>query len=306
MTVRQLWNHINDRLKALPDFRTDSICLIEFVTGIGPGHIIRRLDDPAPPEQAARLEALVDRRLAGEPLQYLIGEWEFYLDRFYVGEGVLIPRQDTETLVEAALEKLPKPRWKHAPSPTPQESLFGGSPRVLVDDDLRTEALDLCSGTGCVAISIAGERPNVCFTALEYSPQAFAYLEKNIDHAPASLKIQAVLGDLRTYTHPYPLDLITANPPYIPTGELANLQKEVRREPVMALDGGDDGLAFYRAIAGRYHDQLAPGGWLCLEVGAGQSGRVSEILAARGFVEIEVRDDYTGIPRVVSARRNER
>lgn len=292
MTVREWWNWLRERLSVLEDGGFEAIVLLETATGIMPKHVARRLDDAVPPAQAERLQSLCTRRLAGEPLQYLVGEWEFYLERFAVGQGVLIPRPDTETLVEAALDLLPEVKWTG--------NLYNP---VFPPETPRVEVLDLCSGTGCVAISIARERPYIHFTALEYSSDAFAYLEKNISLNGAENRVFAVLGDVRTYTHPRPLDLITANPPYIPSAEIDTLQTEVQHEPRMALDGGPDGLDFYRVIAARYRDQLAPGGWLCLEVGAGQSGEVAALLSQSGFDAVHVRDDYAGIPRIVSAQK---
>jgi release factor glutamine methyltransferase len=226
-----------------------------------------------PEKEAELLLRLCKRRRAGEPLQYLLGEWEFYSLPFKVGRGVLIPRADTETLVDAALDKI-----KSTPNP---------------------EVLDLCSGTGCIAIALAHERPDARVTALEVSDAAYAYLLENIslNHSPVTPK----LDDLMYYRHPRALDLVTANPPYIPADAIATLQREVLHEPRGALDGGKDGLDFYRAIARLYKPQLKPGGWICLEVGIGQAGQVSRLLAEQGFNDIGTRNDYGGIARVVYA-----
>lgn len=218
---------------------------------------------------------LCTRRQEGEPLQYLLGEWEFYGLPFKVGKGVLIPRADTETLVETAAEKI-----KQVNHP---------------------QILDLCSGSGCIAIALAFLRSDALVTALELSGAAFGFLTANIDLNRSSVK--AVQCDLRDYTHPSLLDLIVSNPPYIPRGHLPSLQKEVGHEPVQALDGGMDGLDFYRAIARRYHPQLKPGGWICFEVGIGQSAQVADILSAEKFSDIGVQNDYNGIARVVFARK---
>lgn len=232
-------------------------------------------DEPTSPEEIERMQALCARRAGGEPLQYLLGEWEFFGLPFRVGPGVLIPRQDTETLVETALEKM---AGVYCP-----------------------QVLDLCSGTGCVAIALEKNLPGAEVTALELSDQAFGYLRENI--ALNESEVQPVHGDLLTYTHPEPLDLLSANPPYIPRGDLDGLQTEVQHEPRLALDGGEDGLELYRAIVRRYRQQLRPGGWICMEVGIGQSGDVCDLLETGGFFDAGEKKDYTGVARVVFARR---
>lgn len=224
-------------------------------------------------EQMAQLCA---HRCKGEPLQYLLGEWEFYGLPFLVGEGVLIPRPDTELLVDIALEHIAKCK--------------------------RPEILDLCSGTGCIAIALQHMRADAAVTAVEMADAAFGYLQQNITHNQS--KVQPIQTDLQTYTHPSPISLLTANPPYIPQGELASLQTEVQHEPRSALDGGPDGLYFYHAIAKRYARQLLQqGGVICLEVGIGQAADVCALLKAEGFADLAVHEDFQGIPRVISARK---
>ncbi len=227
---------------------------------------------PATRYQVDLLLKMCDRRLGGEPLQYLLGEWEFYSLPFKVGPGVLIPRPDTETLVDVALG--------------------------YISDIPVPEVLDLCSGTGCVAVAISHERTDAKVTALELHAAAYAYLVKNI--ALNESRVKSVRADLNEYRHPSGLDLLVANPPYIPRGSLASLQPEVRREPQSALDGGKDGLSYYRTIMRVYAEQLKPGGHICFEVGIGQSEQVAQILRENGCSDIEVADDYAGIPRVVS------
>jgi len=247
--------------------------LFRFATGVGP------LDDwssPATEQMQAELERCLDLRASGYPIQYIVGGWEFYGLPLTLGPGVLIPRQDTETLVDLALEHL-----KQSALPTPQ-------------------VVDLGSGSGCVAMAVKAEYPSAQVTAVEVSPKAAVFLGRNI--ADNGLDITPVLGDMREYTHTRPIDLLLSNPPYIPVDELPSLQREVRHEPTLALDGGKDGLEFYRAIAGQYRSQLAPGGTVLLEIGAGQRESVCSILAAAGFREVSHHNDLNGLPRVVSAR----
>lgn len=253
-------------------FEADQLLL--HVCGRRPHELDRPADGPVPDAQKKKLRDIMSRRAQGVPLQYLLGEWEFYSLPFRVGPGVLIPRQDTETLVDAALEQA---RRLDAP-----------------------QILDLCSGTGCVAVALARHLPGAAVSALEISDEAYAYLVDNI--ARNRVPVRPVLGDLREYTHPLPLDLIVSNPPYIPRAELARLQREVGFEPPGALDGGEDGLCFHRAIARRYQSQLRPGGLLLLEVGAGQAGQVCALLAGCGYTDIRTRTDLGGVERVVQAQ----
>jgi len=249
--------------------------LFTHVTGVKPIDADTR---PATPEQKEKLEALLKRREAGYPLQYLLGEWEFYSLPFKVGPGVLIPRQDTETLVDAALNVL-----KTMDVPTPQ-------------------VLDLCTGTGCVAIAIKHNFPAAQVTAQEFSLEAYNYLIQNIDLN--KVDVTPHLSDLREYTHPVPLDMVVSNPPYIPQYQFRDLQVEVGYEPLAALDGGEDGLYYFRAIARRFKEQLRPGGALLMEIGMGQEEDVATILRENHFEDIVFHKDLNGIIRVVESRNS--
>ena len=225
---------------------------------------------------AKAVETLVQRRCAGEPLQYILGEWEFYGLPFYVGEGVLIPRADTEALVDEAL------------------ALCKGlaAPRIA----------DLCSGSGCVAIALAKRLPHASLVAVEYSEEAFVYLERNLARNGVK-NVTPVLGDaLAQHAVLRELDLIVSNPPYIRTGELDGLAPEVRREPRMALDGSGDGLWFYRALIPLCRERLKPGGFLAFECGDDQAPRVLELLRENGYGELSTRRDLEGFERVVRGR----
>jgi release factor glutamine methyltransferase len=252
--------------------RFDAAQLFRHVTRKHMQHMAFLREKPVPEHQTALLLKLCRRRMEGEPLQYLLGEWEFWGLPFKVGPGVLIPRADTETLVEVALKAAKK---TFAP-----------------------EILDLCTGTGCVAISLGHELPEARITALELHEAAYSYLKKNV--ALNKSRVRPVHADLTSYVHPAPLDILVANPPYVPRKVIPTLQPEVRREPVTALDGGKDGLSFFRTILRLYAGQLKPGGFICLEVGAGQSEQVARILSDSKCEDIEIEKDYSGIARVVS------
>ena len=256
----------------VPDAAFDCGCLIASFCGYTHAQRIAHASDRLS-ETAARdfLEA-VRRRADGEPLQYILGEWAFFGRTFLVGPGVLIPRPETELLVEYALAAVCA---RQAPV-----------------------VWDLCAGTGCIGLTLALEKPDAQVFLLEKYPDAFAYLEKNRAalHASNATLVQAdILEGAPALPAP---DLIVSNPPYVPSGELCALQKEVRREPSSALDGGADGLAFYRALAQRWIPALKKGGTLLVECGDGQGAGVSALFEAPGR-SARVRYDGNRIDRFV-------
>ena len=233
-----------------------------------------RLYVPDTVERQAR--ALVERHLAGEPVAYLIGEWEFYGLPLDISERVLIPRPDTEVLAAAAIEGL--------------RGMDG--PRVL----------DLCAGSGCLGLAIASQVKDARVVLGELSDGALRICRQNIRRNGLTGRVTAMQLDA---LHP-PLqrlgefDCIVSNPPYIPHGDIPGLDHSVKDyEPHLALDGGEDGLDFYRAISEKWKAALAPGGRLYFEVGIGQADAVLRIMRAQGFGDIQVVKDHNDIPRVV-------
>lgn len=228
---------------------------------------IGRINIEAPPLSEAlkeSIDGIAKRRARGEPLQYILGKWEFMGLPFYTRHCALIPRQDTETLCEEALS-------------------IGGK-----------TLLDLCCGTGCIGVSLA-KLGGFEVTFGDISPDCLALARENaaINGVPGSFVLTDMFGNISgSY------DMICVNPPYIPTLELASLQAEVKREPVLALDGGADGLDFYRRISRDYAAHLNPGGALLMEVGAGQAADVAAM-----FPKAEIIKDICGIERVVAVRR---
>lgn len=253
----------------------DISCLLEHVFGFDRYHLpavgTQSVDKP----KEFAFFSLCRRYAAGEPLQYLIGEWEFYGLSFYVGEGVLIPRADTETLVETTLDCL--------------------------RDIEKPVIADLCAGSGCISVAIAKQRPDAEVFALELSAQAFPYLAKNITRHQTG--VRAIQCDVLHPPELPMLDLLVSNPPYIRAGDLSELQEQVRHEPEMALNGGTDGLYFYRSIPPLYQDLLKTDGILAFEVGYDQAQEVSALLQSFGYRDIQTRNDLAGICRVVYARR---
>lgn len=254
MNIKTLYDAAKNALNAVTeDASFEAMCLLEHFLGASRTDILVHGEREADFERARSLLAAVERRKNGEPLQYIIGEWDFMSLSLFCGEGVLIPRDDTAVLVETVLSRL-----------DPKEGAKG---------------LDLCAGTGAVGFSIAAES-GAAVTAVEYFDAALAYLRKNIARYP-ELAVKAVQGDVLSadfaQTIPGGLDFIASNPPYIETGELPTLQKEVQKEPKTALDGGADGLLFYRAICDLWAKKLRTGGVLAVEIGETQGAAVAAL-----------------------------
>jgi len=227
-------------------------------------------------DELGRIRTLLQRRRANEPIAYILREREFYGRVFRVERRVLVPRPDTETLVSVALERT-------------------GALSMSM------RALDLCTGSGCVAITLARERPTSRFVACDVSPEALAVARDNALRLGA-YNVAFRSGDLYSAIEPGSrFDLVTANAPYIAAGEIASLPPDVRNfEPRVALDGGEDGLRIIRSIVLQAPEYLRAGGLLAVEVGAGQAPAVAELFERARFGRIQVRRDYARIERVVS------
>lgn len=277
MTIGEWLRHAKDALaeSGCPDPQIDSRWIAEDTLGLSRSEMHFETDRSLSPEEHERLEALLQRRVQGEPVQYLLNSACFMGLNFYVDSRVLIPRQDTETLVEAvivALRQLEKPRM-----------------------------LDLCAGSGAIGLSVKTLVPGADVTLADCSRDALEVVRENARRLGVDVEIRH--GDLFRAVWHQKFDLIASNPPYIPTGDLPLLQREVQREPQLALDGGDDGLEFYRRIAADAPEHLNPGGSIYLEVGAGQADAVRALLTGRmECAEAGVINDLNGIPRVVWAR----
>ena len=222
------------------------------------------------------MTAAVNRRCSGEPIQYILGKWEFMGREYLVGEGVLIPRDDTEVCVRACLDGL---RGRKSP-----------------------EVLELCSGSGIIAVTVAKNIQDSRVTAVEKEEAAFRWLEKNIAYNRAE-NVNALAGDIFLCYDGFAdgsFDALVSNPPYIEASVVPTLQREVLHEPKTALDGGADGLDFYRCIAEKWSGKLRAGGCISLEIGETQSAAVTKLLDENGFVCIRTHKDIQGLDRAVS------
>ena len=277
MTISELEKLGSQKLRASgkenSDF--DARCLLEFVLNLNPTQYLLNRSEEVDSVCAEKFLSLVERRSNGEPLQYILGKWEFMGLPFYVGEGVLIPRPETEMLVEFALD--------------------------FLKDKKNPVVIDLCSGSGCIAISVAKHLPNAKVYAVEKSDLAFPYLKKNI-WLNCVFNVSAVHGDIfdRTLLSEIKPDLILSNPPYIRSSEIASLQSEVRNEPSMALDGGEDGLIFYREIANGWLDRLGTGGAIAVECAEDQTEDIIRMFSEKTQYA-EAFNDHSGLPRTVTA-----
>ncbi|MCL6609487.1 MAG: peptide chain release factor N(5)-glutamine methyltransferase [Geminicoccaceae bacterium] len=264
------------RAAGIEGARAEARLLLRHVTGLPPEVLVADRDRSLEAEALGRFEALVARRAAREPMAYVLGEREFWSLPLTVGPGVLVPRPETETLVEAALEAFP-------------------------DRTVPLRILDLGTGSGCLLVALLREYPNAVGVGVDRSAEALGLAADNARRHGLAGRALLVRGDWgRALAGPF--ELIVANPPYVASSELADLAPEVaRHEPRAALDGGPDGLDAYRAILPDLGRLLGPGGVACLEIGAGQAAVLSVLAEAADF-RVAVRPDLAGIPRCLLLR----
>ena len=253
--------------------RLEAQLLLAHVLGCSRVQLYTGFDKPLGEAELASYRGLIKRRLAGESVSYLVGETEFWGLPFHVDASVLVPRPDTETVIETA--------------------------RVARPDRAQPcRILDLCTGSGVIAISLAREYPAAQVVATELSPAAAAVARKNAERNGVADRVDVRTGDLFAPVDGERFDVIAANPPYIATSVIATLSREVRREPVIALDGGRDGLTFYDRICAGARDHLTAGGVLIVEHGYDQADAVRARLSAAGLSGVTLVHDLGKNPRV--------
>lgn len=273
-TVLEALKAAEQRLREVPDPRLDAEWLLAEVLGISRLKMLLNKRRELTEGEAAAYEALVRRREAREPLQYILGSQSFMGFSLKTDSRALIPRNDTEALCEEALKYM-RPGYR---------------------------VLDLCTGSGALAAAIKKLCPGAEVTATDISEEALSLAKENAERLGADVKF--VQGDLFSPLDGEKFNVIVSNPPYIPETLRGRLQAEVEREPALALFAGDDGLDFYRRIAAEAPAHLLAGGRLCLEIGDGQGDAVKALLYEE-FTDIQVLNDLNGLPRVVSAALKE-
>lgn len=285
--------------KGVSEPRASAEVLLAHVLGVSRLELYLRHDQPLTPEELAAYKALIRRRVQGEPTAYLTGHKEFWSLDFLVTPATLIPRPETELLVESLVEVLkskgPPGRASIAPETGPLE---GANPPL---------GLEVGVGSGAVIIALARELPHWHWLGVELSAQALEVARTNAVRLGVAERVRFLQGNLFQALRPCPrFQAIAANLPYIPAREWESLPVEVRRyEPREALWGGEDGLALLRPFCQEAHQFLAPGGWLALEVGQGRAEGVRAMLAnTQAYEKITILRDYQGIQRVVRARRH--
>ncbi len=280
MTIFEAYNTTKKKLEAagIEDYVFEAKQIIMHITGFTPTQILTDYNKSLTAFQENNLTAIVHQREIRYPLQYILGSWEFYGRPFRIGVGVLIPRADTETVVEQALELL-----KNTENP---------------------QILDLCAGSGCIGITLSGEIPSARVTMVEKYDEALRYTLYNTELNNSSAEV--LKGDVfeKPDFEKESFDLIVSNPPYIPQVEMKYTSPEVKFEPETALLAEDDGLEFYKAIIKNYTPCLKKGGSFCFEVGFKQADKVKALLENAGFKNITVKNDLNGIGRAVSSTKD--
>ena len=270
MVVDKLIKEIENRI----ELKHEAYVLIEHITGFNKSYLMCH-DIDIEDNTVKEIINLAEQRRKGIPLQYLTNEQYFYGYRFFVDENVLIPRADTEILVEKCIE--------------------------LVKGKSKLRILDMCTGSGCIAVTLKKELPFAEVYAADLSPNALNVAKRNAKENNA--EINFILSDLFSNIHDNNFDVIISNPPYIESEEIENLAIDVKNEPVMALDGGKDGLDFYRKIAKNSYKFLNETGKILFEIGYNQANQVSDILRENNYKNIFVYKDYGGNDRVVIAEK---
>lgn len=276
MTVREALAYARKRLDQVPDRDVDAAWILCAVTGLSRALLLPEGGRTLTEKEEALLNAILARRATREPLQYIFGSVPFYDLELKTDKRALIPRDETALLAEEAIRLIRENGWK--------------------------TVLDIGTGSGALALAIKHSLPQVSVTASDISPDALALAKENADRL--HLNVRFVESDLFENFAGETFDLIVSNPPYIPTKDLETLEKELSFEPENALDGGADGLDFYRDIIVEAPEHLNKGGCIAFEIGFDQADAVNILLSKKGFDRVRVLKDYAGLDRMVLAERN--
>lgn len=275
MTIFEAYNSTKKKLEkaGIEDSVFEARQIIKHITGFSATQILANYNNKLTEFQANNLIAIVHQREVRYPLQYILGNWDFYGRTFDVGVGVLVPRADTETVIDVAIDYLKEKE----------------NPQIL----------DLCAGSGCIGITLAKEIETSNVLMIEKYMEAFRYTLKNVERNAAT-NAKAMMGDIFEKTGADGVyDLIVSNPPYIPENEMSEISPETKFEPETALLAEDGGMEFYKAIINNYTNSLKKGGMMLFEVGIGESQKVMDLLQGAGFSEVESKRDLGEIERAV-------
>ena len=275
MTIFEAYNSTKKKLEkaGIEDFVFEAKQIIKHITGLNATQILTYYNRNLTEFQENNLVAIVHQREVRYPLQYIFGEWDFYGRSFYVGPGVLVPRADTETLIDGTKE--------------------------FLEGIENPEILDLCAGSGCIGITLAKEFEKSNVTLVEKYDEAIRYAEKNIIRNKAD-NANLLKGDIFDgFANDKTFDLIISNPPYIPENEMKEISPETKFEPETALLADDEGMEFYKAIIENYTSSLKTGGMMAFEVGFGESEKVAELLKTAGY-NVSIKKDLNNIERLVA------
>lgn len=283
MKLSELYATVRRAFLSKEDKQTASLLarnLVCYYTGKTPEQILTDREMYVGDAECEAIGNAAERILNGEPLAYVLGEWDFYGMTLYVDKNVLIPRDDTCAVTSLAVK---------------QGLFLDKDPRIL----------DLCTGSGCIGLAVANRVKDARVTLADISRDALAVAKKNIVRQHLTARVSSVIADALGNPPAFlgKFDMIVSNPPYITTKEMGELDHSVKDfEPHLALHGGNDGLDFYRSIAKNYSDALKPGGYLCFEFGMGQGDDVCAILKQNGYTILERSRDYNGVERAVIAQ----
>ncbi|MBX7112757.1 MAG: peptide chain release factor N(5)-glutamine methyltransferase [Myxococcaceae bacterium] len=281
-TIRRVlsWTTQHFEKQAIDSARLSAELLLAHTLKVERVKLYMELDRPLQKDELATYKGLVTRRLGGEPTQYLLGHKDFYNRRFAVDSRVLIPRAETELLVAEVLKRLPT--------------------------DAPSRVLDLCTGSGCIAVTIAAQLPTTSVWAVDISAEACAVARDNAQTHQVDGRVTVMQGNLWEPLPPEArFDVIVSNPPYIASASIPTLQREVQQEPKLALDGGADGLTLIARIVDGAGERLKPGATLALEIGDEQGPAVADLLTRAGYHEVRVEKDWARFDRLAFGRKGQ-
>lgn len=279
MTLNELYKNSSEKLRNIENGTTDARIIIKKVISITDTDFLIYGNSDVDDKHIKTVESMVQKRMSGIPVQYIIGEWDFYGNTFTVNENVLVPRPETEILCEYVISYL--------------------------KDKNNPVVADLCAGSGCIGITVKNEISSADVTMVEKSREAASVCRENIVNILGEDQTKLIIGDI---FYPEKLgisasfDVIISNPPYIKSSEIPSLQPEVLLEPKMALDGGEDGLDFYRLLAEKWTEYLADEGMFAFECGEEQADEIKLILEEKGF-DVHFVKDYNDVDRFVIGKR---